>query len=117
MVHKSKVLYGIAGYIDDEIVSRLAGSWKAWAVGGLAGIAVSRADALFTQYANNPIVKGLGLVDGENIDVDIIIAELRKQAQRGTATVDIPLIGPVTFGPADVDSLHRHIMSAGGGVR
>lgn len=114
MIHKSKVLYGIASYIDDEIVSKLAGSWKAWAVGGLAGIAVSRADGLITQYANNPMVKALGLIDGENIDVDVIIAELRKQAQRGTATIDVPLIGPITFGPADVDSLHRHIMQAGG---
>lgn len=115
MVHKSKVLYGVASFIDDEIVVKLAGSWKAWVVGGMSGIAVSRADALIAQFADNPIVKGLGLMDGELIDVDVIIGELRKQAQRGTATIDIPLIGPVTFGPADVDSLHRHIMSAGGG--
>lgn len=114
MAHKSKVLHGIAGYIDDEIVARLAGSWKAWVVGGLSGIVMSRADGLITQYSSHPAVRALGLIDGENIDVDVIIAELRKQAQRGTATVDIPLIGPVTFGPSDVDSLHRHIMSAGG---
>lgn len=114
MVHKSKVLRGIAAYIDDEIVSKLTGSWKAWAVGGLAGIAVSRGDALITQCAGNPIVKALGVIDGENIDVDIIISELRKQAQKGTATIDVPIIGPITFGAADIDSLHRHIMQAGG---
>lgn len=114
MVHKSRVLYGIAGYIDDEIVAKLSGSWKAWAVGGLAGIAMSRADGLITQYASNPLVKALGLIDGENIDVDVIMAELRKQAQKGSATVDVPLIGPITFGAADIDSLHRHIMQAGG---
>jgi hypothetical protein len=115
MIHKSKVLYGVASYIDDEIVAKLAGSWKAWAVGGMAGIAVSRADGLLSQLANNPMVKALGLIDGENIDVEAIVAELRKQAQKGAATVDIPMIGPVTFGPADVDSLYRHIMQAGGG--
>lgn len=114
MVHKSAVLHGIAAYIDDEIVAKLSGSWKAWAVGGAAGIAVSRAGSLIDQFAGNPAVKALGLIDGENIDVDTIIAELRRQAQRGTATVDIPLIGPITFGPADVDSLYRHIMKAGG---
>ena len=114
MVHKSKVLYGIAGYIDAEIVSKLSGSWKAWVVGGLAGVAVSRGDAIITQYANNPMVKALGLIDGENIDVDVIIAELRKQAQRGSATVDIPVLGPITFTQSDVDSLYKHIMQAGG---
>lgn len=114
MIHKSKVLYGVASYIDAEIVAKLAGSWKAWAVGGLAGLAVSRADGLISQYANNPLVKALGLIDGENIDVDAIITELRKQAQRSPATIDVPLVGPVTFTAADVDSLHRHIMQAGG---
>lgn len=114
MVHKSRVVRGVASFIDAEIVSKLSGSWKAWAVGGLAGIAVARVDGLFSYLSNNAMVKALGLIDGENVDIDIIIAELRKQAQRGTATVDIPMIGPVTFGPADVDSLHRHIMQAGG---
>lgn len=114
MVHKSKVLYGIAAFIDDEIVAKLAGSWKAWAVGGLAGLAVSRADALIVQLAQNPVVQALGLIEGENVDVEAIVKELRKQASKSTATIDVPLIGPVTFGVADVDSLYRHIMSAGG---
>lgn len=115
MVHKSKVLYGLASFVDDEIVAKLAGSWKAWVIGGLSGLAVARADAVLTRVSDHPMVKMLGLMDGEMVDVDIIISELRKQAQRGTATVDVPMLGPITFGPADVDSLHRHIMSAGGG--
>ena len=109
MIHKSRVLRGIAAYIDDEIVSKLAGSWKAWALGGLAAIAVNRGDALITQYASHPVVKGLGLMDGEMIDVDVIINELRRQASRSTATIDVPLIGPITFGSSDIDSLYRHI--------
>ena len=117
MVHKSKVLYGIAGYIDNEIVAKLAGSWKAWAVGSAAGLAVSRADKLIAQYADNPIVKALGIIEGEYIDAEAILTELRRQAQRGTATVDLPLLGPVTFGPSDVDSLQRYIMQAGGADR
>ena len=113
MVHKSRVLRGIASYVDDEIVSKLAGSWKAWAVGGLAAIAANRGDALLTQYAEKPAVKALGLMDGEMIDVETIITELRRQASRGSATIYVPLIGPITFGPADIDSLYRHIMHTG----
>ena len=110
MVHKSKVLHGIAGYIDDEIVAKMAGGWKAWAVGGLAGIAVSRADVLIAKLTANPMVQALGLIDGEMIDAEALIAELRKQAQRSAATIDVPLIGPITFTATDVDSLYRHIM-------
>lgn len=114
MVHRSQVIRGIAGYIDDEIVAKLSGGWRAWVVGSLAGIAANRADGLIAQYSDHPLVNALGVVNGENIDVDVIVTELRKQAQRGSATVDMPLIGPITFTAADVDSLHRHIMHAGG---
>lgn len=112
MVHKSKVLAGIAGYVNDEIVSKMAGSWKAWLVGGAAGIAVARASQMIDALAKNPMVTALGLIQGENIDVDVIYAELLKQAQRGSATVELPVIGPITFGTADVESLYRHIMGA-----
>ena len=109
MVHYSKVVQGIATYIDNELVGRLAGSWKAWAVGGLAGIALTRADQLFHSIKNNAFITALGLVEGEMINTDLLMGELRKQAQKGTATVNLPLIGAVTFGTADVDALHRYI--------
>ena len=112
MVHKSKVLNGIAAYVDAEIVSKMAGSWKAWVVGGAAGLAVARADALIGELGKNPMVTALGLMQGENIDVEGIYAELLKQAQKGSATVDLPVVGLITFGVADVESLYRHIMGA-----
>lgn len=112
MVHKSKVLNGLVNYIDAEIMSKMTGSWKAWVVGGAAGLIAGRADKILSALTANPMIAALGLMEGENIDVESIIAELRKQAQKGTATVVVPLIGPITFGPADVDSLYRHIMGA-----
>lgn len=54
----------------------------------------------------------LGLVDGENIDAEAVLAEMKKQAQKGTATVSLPVLGAVTFGPEDVDALYRNIMGA-----
>lgn len=110
MVHKSKVLNGIAAYIDDEILPKMAGSWKAWVIGSAAGIAISRADSIFTAASNIPAVKALGLIEGENIDIDTIYSELRRQAQKGTATIDLPVIGPITFNLGDVESMYRHIM-------
>lgn len=112
MVHKSKVLRGLGSYVDAEIVSKMAGSWKAWLIGGAVGLAAARADALIGQLASNPMVTALGLIEGENIDVDAIYAEMLKQAQKSSMTIELPLIGPVTFGVADVESLYRHIMGA-----
>lgn len=111
MIHYSRVIQGITNYVDNELVGKLNGSWKAWLLGSVAGLAASRANALFMQYKDNPVAVALGLVEGENVNVDAVFAELKKQAHKGTATVTMPIIGPVTFGPADVDALYRYIMA------
>lgn len=111
MIHFSRVIQGIANYVDNELVAKLNGSWKAWLLGSAAGLAASRANALFLQYKDSPIAAALGLVDGENVNVEAVFAELKRQAQKGTATVSLPIIGAVTFGPADVDALYRYIIA------
>lgn len=111
MVHYNRVIQGIAAYIDNELVGKLNGSWKAWLLGSMAGIAVSNGEKMFRQYKDMPILAALGIVDGENINIETIYTELRKQAQRGSATVTLPVVGAVTFGPTDVDSMYRYIMS------
>lgn len=111
MIHYSRVMQGIASYIDQELVGKLTGSWKAWLLGSMAGIAVSNAERLYMQYKDMPVLVALGLVDGENINVEAVYAELRKQAQRGTATVSLPIVGAITFGATDVDALYRYIVS------
>jgi hypothetical protein len=111
MLHYSRVIQGIANYIEAELVSKLAGSWKAWAFGGMVGIALTRAEQVFNTLKNNPAMTALGLVEGENINVDLLFTELKKQAQKGSATATLPIIGPVTFGTTDVDALFRYIHS------
>lgn len=61
------------------------------------------------KLSKNNIVTTLGLIEGENVNVDAIMPELRKQAQNSTATINIPMIGAYTIGLADVDALDRYI--------
>lgn len=109
MIHYTRVIQGLLAYIENEMASKLAGSWKAWLLRGIAGIASAKAEPLFRMLAGNPIVTALGLIDGENVNIDAIMGELRKQAQAGPATIDIQWIGPYTIGPADVEALNRYI--------
>jgi hypothetical protein len=111
MIHYSRVIQGIMNYIDAELVSALNGSWKAWLLGSMSGIVMSRASQLFDSIKTHPFVAALGLVEGENVNVDLLYSEVKKQAQKGTATATLPIIGPVTFGPSDVDALFRYIKS------
>lgn len=112
MIHYSKVLNGLAAYIDAEIAGKMNGSWKAWVVRSAAALASARAESVYHTVSQHPIALALGIVDGENVNVDAILAQLRIQAQRGTATANLPLIGPVTFGISDVDALERYIKGA-----
>lgn len=109
MIHYSKVINGLLLYIENEMAAKLAGSWKAWGLRVVASMAASKAQELFRVVANHPLAVTLGLVEGENVNVDAIMGELRKAAQGSTATVDVPLIGPYTIGLADVDTLNRYI--------
>lgn len=112
MLHYSKVIQGLLAYADAEIVSKLNGSLKAWMIGGALEIIAGSADGVYRTIQSIPMIDSLGVIDGENIDVDRLYATLRKQAQRSPATVNIPLVGPITFTAADVDALYRHIKGA-----
>lgn len=109
MIHYTRVIQALAVYIQNEMAGKLAGSWKAWMLNVFAGIVQGKADQLFQTVAKHPMVLALGLVDGENVNVDAIMPELRKQAQQSTATIQIPVLGAYTVGVSDVDALDRYI--------
>lgn len=109
MIHYSRVIQGILLYIQNEMASKLAGSWKAWLLNVVAGMAAARAEALYSELAKHPIATALGLVEGENVNIDAILQELRKQAQSSTATIQIPALGAYTVGLNDVNALERYI--------
>lgn len=112
MTHYTRVIQGIKAYADAELLSKMSGSIKGWILGAALEIIGSSAEGVFRMAQGLPFVTGLGLIDGENIDVDRLYGALRKAAQCGPATVDIRFIGPITFSAADVDALYRHIKEA-----
>lgn len=111
MVHYSKVINGLMSYVDNEIVGKLNGSLKAWGIGIAAGILGKRAEQMYAALRENPVLTSLGLIDGDMIDVESIYSEALRMAQRGSATVSVPMLGGITFGPSDVEALYRYILS------
>lgn len=109
MVHYAKVLSGLAAYIDHELISQMGGSVKGWIAGAAAALMLERGKQAALEAMRAPMLKELGLVDGENVDVDAIYSALLEQARKGSATATLPLIGPVTFKESDVEALYRYI--------
>lgn len=112
MVHKSKVIRGLANFVDAEIVSKMRGGWQGWIVGGVSALALSKADDILKALSENSLVKALRVIDGEQIDIDSLYREIRVQAEKSNATIDLPLVGSITLGVNDVDRLYRLIMEA-----
>lgn len=111
-MHYTRVIQGLMAYADAEILSKLNGSLKSWMIGAILEVIGGSAENVYRQIQNIPMIDTLGIIDGENVDVDRLYAILRKQAQRGPATEKIPFIGPITFSVSDIDALYRHIKGA-----
>ena len=97
-------------YINNEMAAAFNGSWEAWIIRTFAGLASTKAEKLFRTLSGNNIIKALELIDGENVNIELFLPELKKQAQQGSATIKLPIVGPVTFNSGDVDALHRYIL-------
>lgn len=110
MIHYSKVINGLMTYVDNEIVGKLNGSMKAWGIGIAVGLLGKRAEQMYAELRENPVLTALGLINGEMIDVEAVYAEALRMAQRGSATVNVPILGAITFGKSDVESLYRYII-------
>lgn len=110
MIHYSRVISGAVNYIDNEIIAQMNGSLKGWGLGIVTGLMAKRAEQLFAELRQNPLFASLGVVEGEMVDIEAIYAEALRMAQKGSATVNLPMVGAVTFRAADVESLYRHMM-------
>lgn len=106
MIPYTKVINGITKYIDEEIVNKLNGYQK-WIVGAGAGIMLNKSTNIFNNLKNNVMIKNMELInENDEIDIETIYQEIKKQAQKSAVTVDIPLAGTLTLNEQDVDKLY-----------
>lgn len=109
MYNLRQVVAGLAAFIDNEILTKVNG-WQKWLVGAGMGVALDRSSDIFNSLKQNEIIKMLGVIDNDdNIDVDTLYREVKKQAQKSAVTFDIPMLGVLTLNDRDVDKLYNYI--------
>lgn len=115
MVTLAQVQNGLVKYLDTEIMPQING-WQKWVFGAAMSVSLSKIATIFNALKENAFIKMLDVVDeNDNIDIDTIYQEFRKQAQKGSITFDVPLIGmPLTLNTTDVDKLYQMIKGGGG---
>lgn len=110
MVSTNDMINGIMRYADREVVTQLPTMGK-WLLGTGLGVAGKKASDLAHDLENNQLLKTLGVVDADGRwDTDMIMDEMLQNAHKyGKATIDVPIIGSMTFSEADVQKLFRYI--------
>ena len=110
MVNIEQVKQGFARYIDAEFTNKMTGINR-WLVGGIAGIAILRAENIYNHLKDMPFIKMLDVVDENGmIDIDIIYNAFLEQARRGEAVIDMPMVGQTKFNEHDIEMLYRYIV-------
>lgn len=104
------VVQGIINYADNEIMNKLPTSGK-WIVGTVIGLGSGKIANIIEELKGNRMVRMLEIVDDSgDIDVDALASAMHNAAERyGKLTLDVPMIGQMSFSSADIDELRRYI--------
>lgn len=104
------VVDGINRYLDKEIYRNL-NDLQEFVARLTVGRINQKAEVIKTALITNGFARTLCLVDSEGmVDIDSILDEVKKEVERkGNLQIEIPMIGRLTFCPADVDVLKEHI--------
>lgn len=109
--NSEQIMQGIINYADSEIMTKLPTAGK-WVIGTAIGLATTKANEVVASIQNNAMVKALGIVDENGlIDVDTLTSAMKDSADRyGKISVEVPMIGKLSFSSADVETLRNYIV-------
>ena len=106
MVTIEQVKNGLTNYIDKEILPAMPGG-KRFARGVGAALVVQNLEGTLLKYRENHLLAAMNVMDkGNNIDIDKIYAaatDTLKSMEK--LSLDVPLLGVLTFRQGDLDAL------------
>ena len=112
MVTMDQIKRRAARYVDAEFTAKMSG-WQRWAVGAGAAMALENLEVSMSGLLENHAVRAMGVLDeAGNVDLDRVYTSLKKQAQKGPVTFQMPLLGAVTINEQDVDKIYTCILQA-----
>ena len=110
MVNLNQVQQGLSRYIDNELTSKMTGAQK-WIFGAGAELYLGNISSIYNKLKVHPMVDALGIIDeNDQIDIDRLYSALLHQADKGSMTMDIPVIGAFTFNRSDVERMYQYII-------
>lgn len=106
-----RVMQGLSNYLDAEVMDKLPSSGR-FVMGTVVGMANHKAHEVAEQLRENPVVSMLGIINEDNyIDADALLEAMKSSANRyGSITLEIPLVGRLSFTENDIEHLKNYII-------
>lgn len=112
MVQLDRVRNGVVRFIDEELAPKMSGAQK-WVFVAAASALLSDPAKLLAKIKGNAVFDALEIVDANNnVDVDKIYRYIKPQAEKGPATISLPIVGTILLDSNDVDKIYSYIMGA-----
>lgn len=111
MVTYEQVINGLTKFIDNEIISQLSGNQKIL-LGIGAGVALRKGENIYNGLKNNSMIKMLGIINEDKIDIETLYEEAKKQATKEVIRVEIPMIGTLKLNEDDIEKLYGYIKNS-----
>lgn len=108
MYNYNKVIEGLMTFVDKELIPKMEG-YQRWVFGTACGIMGKKCEKIYESLKDVALLKTLDVLDGEQVNVDLLYEELAKQASKSPVTIEIPMLGTIRLDKSDVDKLHRYI--------
>lgn len=113
MIPVQQVVNGVAAYLAQAVETNYDGNTYQRLLAGMAiGIAQKRAVELMGKLLENKTAQAVNLVDKDGkVDIELLRDVAGEQMQQmGKMQIDVPLLGRLTFAPADVEKIYETIM-------
>lgn len=114
MVEIARVKDGIMEYATKCMMPKMDSKGQ-FVLGMGLGMASAKLEGVVRELGTNPMVKALGVINGDEMDLDMLYKAAMDQMERQKKlVVDIPLIGRLAFNEQDLRDLYQIIAAQGG---
>ena len=111
MVTVRQIQQGFVNFGDREVAVAFDG-WQKAIVGGCAGLLAANFPKTVATYSSHPLVAAMGIMDGDNINIDALYDAFVPKLNGSKIPIVIPKIGTIKLGKEEIDILMRYIKEA-----
>lgn len=112
MVTYDQFLRGLTTFIDQEIMPKMDG-FKKLAFGVGSSIAIKKGENMFNLIRDNKLVHALEILDEQNnINIDVLVEEMKEKMGNEIYKIDIPMIGTISLDVTDLNKLYSLIKNS-----